>query len=720
MTDLLSHEQHEPEPFRMTWAQQWQLTLKELRETLRDRRTILTLLIMPILLYPLMGLVFRMMSLNQQTYQRSVYRIAVQNEREVSFLGDLIGPDKIISRGEHPLTTTDEAQWEIFMPQNNATFDLKQLVEHGVADLGVVLHFKDQQQLGQMEIDLDLIVSQDSELSEGASRSLTRIVNNYNNKLLKNWATIQDPNFHFPFQVKEVVLDAKKKKTSSLIILLPLALLLMTVTGGVYPAIDLTAGERERETMETLIALPIPRFWLLLAKYVAVVTVIILTGLVNLVAMSITIYALQLETTIFGDFGLTWSLILQLLALEIIFALFFGSILLLVTGFARSFKEAQAYLVPLLLGSIFPGMVILMPGWKLEGVVSVIPLVNLLLLSREIMEGTVQLLPLFATLISTLMYAVVALNIAGQVFGADAFALGSSGQMKDLFHRPEHRSNTPALTLVIGVLTALFPMYFISSSMLSRYGSTDIQSRIILSGLLTILLFVIFPMLMLIYQRVSIRTAFNLRWPKLLLWPAVILLGLSTWPLIYECVIAFRSMGLHDLTEKQMTQVKDLLAAWKQIPLAVIVLTFGIIPGVCEELFFRGLLMGGIKSATKSWGAIIISAIVFGLFHVVLAGGAAPERLIPSTLMGVLLGWVAMRSQSIFPSMLLHAIHNSSLLILAHSQEQVASILAPTTDTEHLPFLWIGCSAAGVMIGLVWVYFASRLTRTETKTLTQQ
>ena len=81
----------------------------------------------------------------------------------------------------------------------------------------------------------------------------------------------------------------------SLATLVPLVLILMTITGAVYPAIDLTAGERERGTLETLIAAPISRMALLFAKYVAVLTVAVLTALVNLVAMTVTIVSSSLR-----------------------------------------------------------------------------------------------------------------------------------------------------------------------------------------------------------------------------------------------------------------------------------------------------------------------------------------------------------------------------------------------------------------------------------------
>src|SRR5207245_5142566 len=75
-----------------------------------------------------------------------------------------------------------------------------------------------------------------------------------------------------------------------LAVLVPLLLILMTMTGAVYPAIDLTAGERERGTLEMLMATPVSRVALLGAKYAAVLTVAILTALMNLLMMTVTFF----------------------------------------------------------------------------------------------------------------------------------------------------------------------------------------------------------------------------------------------------------------------------------------------------------------------------------------------------------------------------------------------------------------------------------------------
>ena len=103
-----------------------------------------------------------------------------------------------------------------------------------------------------------------------------------------------------PADITSKAVPAGRAAPFSLATLVPLVLILMTITGAVYPAIDLTAGERERGTLETLIAAPISRMSLLIAKYLAVLTVAVLTALVNLIAMSVTVLSSSLYRAAFS------------------------------------------------------------------------------------------------------------------------------------------------------------------------------------------------------------------------------------------------------------------------------------------------------------------------------------------------------------------------------------------------------------------------------------
>src|SRR5262249_32488955 len=192
-------------------------------------------------------------------------------------------------------------------------------------------------------------------------------------------------------------------------------------TGAVYPAIDLTAGERERGTLEILVAAPVPRLGLLFAKYVSVVTVAVLTALVNLVGMTLTLLLSNLGPLVFGEGGLTLSLVLQIFGLLLLFAAFFSAVLLTLTSLARTFKEAQAYLIPLMLVSLAPGLIGMMPGLNLAGILSVVPLLNVVLLARDLMDphappGVPDPAATAAVIVSTLLFPLAALGRAARHF----------------------------------------------------------------------------------------------------------------------------------------------------------------------------------------------------------------------------------------------------------------------------------------------------------------
>src|SRR5262249_13598169 len=199
--------------------------------------------------------------------------------------------------------------------------------------------------------------------------------------------------------------EPDRKGAVSLAALVPLGLIRMTITGAVYPAIDLTAGERERGTLEMLVAAPVPRLGLLTAKYVAVLTVAVLTAVINLTAMTVTLQFSGLGGLLFGEEGLTALLVLQIFGLLLLFAGFFSAVLLALTSFARSFKEAQAYLIPLMLLALAPGLIGMMPGLKLTGWRAVTPLLNVVLLARDLFEGKADAALAAVVVLSTLLYA---------------------------------------------------------------------------------------------------------------------------------------------------------------------------------------------------------------------------------------------------------------------------------------------------------------------------
>lgn len=742
------------------------LCRKELRETLRDRRTIITLLAMPLLLYPLLGMVFRFMAVSQlRKASGPEYLIAVASDAEAVWLRQAleIGEQLLVERrqsaarpaasdsttapesavagaaGEEdrvdtvasppvpgiPGLTTAEPQAaaaasprvRLMTSNEPVSMDLAAIVAGSAADLGVRVELPQAGAVGAAggisEARVQLWLNQDVSVSREAQRYVEDRLQAANLYFLLNVARRQQADLQLPIHTSLTEV-ASSQKSRGFLGLLPLILLLMTVTGGVYPAIDLTAGERERDTLETLIALPIPRVQLLLAKYVAVFTVTLLTGLMNLLAMTATVYTLRMETQLFGEGGVTVRLALALLLILSVFGLFYSAVLLALTSSSRSFKEAQAYLIPLMLMSIAPGLVILLPGWQLDGLICVVPLVNMLLLARDVFEGTVQAVPAIITVVSTLVYAAGALTLAAQLFGADAIAVGSRGTWSDLLRRPAVSRARPSLTAALMTLGLMFPLYFFANGLLSRTADADPQTRLITSGALTVVLFGLYPLCVAGYRRLQLAGTWQLPAPPALVWLPAVVLGLGSWPWVYELVLWTQQLGLVQLDAERLQQVAEILERWRQVPLVVMVVCLGVLPGVFEELFFRGYLLSALRGALRPATAILLCGLVFGVFHVIAAEGLAIERLLPSACLGCLLSWVAVRTDSVWPGMLLHVLHNSSLLLIAHFRDELAGLAVGAAQQEHLPGGWLLASGVALLAGTAGVWLSTRGTAVTT------
>lgn len=688
-----------------SFGQQVEFIRKELRETLRDRRTIITLMVMPLLLYPLLGLGLRFIAFQQGTESEVEYRLAVATEKEASWLSGVLSVSDPRSSSQDELESStegkDEPNIQLLMPNEETKFDVETMVTTSTADVGLRVELSGDRRKATVQ----LIQNETSERSREVSQYLERRLADTNIRLIESWASQRNQDLTIPIEQSLVSLTPADSG-SPILGLLPLVLLLMTITGGVYPAIDLTAGERERNTMETLMALPVPRIRLLVAKYVAVVAVTILTGLMNLLAMGCTLYALQLDKSLLGENGFTLLIGGKLFLALATFAMFYSAVLLLITSSAKSFKEAQAYLIPLLLLSIAPGMVVFLPDWSLGTLTAAIPLVNILLLSKEMLQGTVQALPASVAIISTVFYGLAALSFAAPVFGRDAVAVGSRSSWKD-FRRPKSVSLLPSLPAALSTLALLFPAFFIASGILSR-GEMEPGIRLAYSAGLTIALFVGVPWLVLFWRRVVIEDGLGLKSAGIQYWAAALLLGLATWPWVFELVLFANSLGIRGFDPSKVENVESLLAGWREVPLWLIVICLGVVPGICEECFFRGYLFSGLKQHFNAAGTILISAVAFGLFHVVMAGGVTPERIFPSTLMGLLLGYVAWQSKSVLPSMLLHAIHNSTLLVVVQSRDKLAEWNIGQVQQEHLPWWWLATSGLTLAVAFAMTRFSGK------------
>src|SRR5262249_38309927 len=149
-----------------------------------------------------------------------------------------------------------------------------------------------------------------------------------------------------------------------------------------------------------------------------------------------------------------------------------------------------------------------------------------------------------------------------------------------------------------------------------------------------------------------------------------------------------RRLELTSMSENYLNAVEERFRRWRDdLPAWVIVLCMAVAPAVLEELFFRGYLFSALRAAGPPRTAIVTSAIFFGLFLLVRQFVVVEAGVI-STLLGLLLGWLAWRTGSVVPGMILHAIHNSVLILLAlYKQDLLAAGWLQESST--LPPSWI-------------------------------
>lgn len=735
------------------------LALKELKETLRDRRTIITLVAMPLLVYPILSLIFRTFLFSAlagvASDEPATFRYVIESElddNQVLAFRDQIygmtraffepepssGEDSESVAGTNPDESSEKKGGAAPLGLGNRTQEIAPFLEHkwsrneldaevsvtladrireGEGDVGVAIQLRSNSEGKPIGYRLQLITNQDSSVSRRATRYLKQRLDVFNREMLRK--RLREfklrSDLAFEYTQSEVESLEPPKQPVSFAAMIPLMLVLMTITGAVYPAIDLTAGERERGTLETLVAAPIPRISILISKFIAVLTVAVLTATLNVAGILVTIWAFQLESMLGGSDGLTGAMIFKVFALLILFAGFFSAVLLAVTSYARSFKEAQAYLIPIILLSLAPGLMALTPGLSLNGPLAVAPMVNILLLARDVLQGQAEMIPAVIAVFTTVLYGFVAILVAAKIFGTDAILYGSQGSWKDLLVRPDEPQTLVPMPTVVTCLALLFPANFVLISYLGRFEG-ELSMRLMLMGLFTFMTFMAFPLVVALYQRVKMSTGFGWRMPKMRFLLVAVLLGCCLWPLVMSIISGWQSVLELFSGEAQSQAWHDRLiefgkaqaASLRDINPLIIGVTFALIPAVCEEWFFRGFLLRSLLHERSAWLAILISAVVFGLFHVLSNSVVAMDRLLPTTLVGLLLGWMCYRSGSILPGIVMHMLHNGIIAFLAYYQPQLSEYSWFPEEGAPIPVSWIVVSAVVSLLGILFLQFTSR------------
>ncbi len=652
---------------------------KELLEILRDRRTLTAMVVIPVVLYPLLMLGFLRAAESEQAKvvsQRFV--VVVPNEQAAMNLSEMLAfAERAAGQSATSMPTSQPANGK---SSGRSSFDLRigQLAPGALGDDIQLIarltprHLEGHDRPAGYDVELSYnetnihsrtAMEQFSERLRSASAEVTqqRVTGLLEESGVEVGRQQEMELILNPIRVRAISASTEPQRGGwALGQIIPIILVLMTITGSVYPAIDLTAGERERGTLETLMVTPVPALHLIMGKFLVVATVGMITAVLNVASVGATMHFSGLTRAITEELPVQIPLTtLPIILLTMVpFSLLFAAILIAVCSFARTFKEAQSYVMPVILGALIPAMAATLPTVRLSGITLVLPVGNMVLLARELFQDTARPAQIIVVLLSTSLYAGAAVAVAVRLFGQEAVVFADSGSYKTLFLRRFYRPvPLPTMSQALLMVALLFPLSFYAQSLLGS-ASPDNFLRVLkwLAVVQFAGLFVLVPVGLAAYSRIDVRETFRLRMPPARAWLAAALIGVSSWAIAHEFVGL--QARLIPPSPSFMEAMKQLQSQLDAAPVWQLVLLLAVIPGLCEELVFRGFLLSGLRSGTGKWTAILLCGLVFGVFHFMV------DRMPVTGALGIVLAWMVWNSGSIWPAVVMHILHNGLLMSL--------------------------------------------------------
>ena len=427
--------------------------------------------------------------------------------------------------------------------------------------------------------------------------------------------------------------------------LLPLFLVFLTLTGASVAAMDSIAGEKERGSLETLLTTSVSRFEIVTAKQLTILSVALFITLAQAGNLFVYLALGFIEFSAELEIDVSPRAVLVLFALFVPVAVVVSSLLLLVSAYAKTYKETQLYLLPVFLGLMILTAAGLLPAISLRSLIAVVPVANVSVAVREIMVGQYDLPMLAVTFVSMMGTSFLLLRLSSRMLGMERLITSQDTDQADYEGG-----------------AALFPrrvlLWFTGMWALIVIAPSNVDALTRLEGQWAFNMFGIMlgaSILMIRVHRLDWRKALALRPVKPQVWLAVLLLVPSTL-LTGIFVVGLSSVFLpfpEEILENFASQlIPDDFPLWK------IMLMLAVTPGIVEEMAFRGLLLHGLHRRLRPLVLILVVGIIFGLFHQALF------RIIPTAYLGMVLTTVAVLTGSIFPCMLLHAGNNAFAFLL--------------------------------------------------------
>ena len=650
---------------------------KEIIDILRDKKTIFMGIVLPLILYPILMIIMtQIMSTSMKSLDSKQIDIAFSknpNKELVSILEDYDSNINIVK-------------------SNNYKDDL----EKGTIDAYINIESN-----GDME-NYKIYINSSKENASIINSKINDIITSYKDTLIKHnieEAGLNESETLEPITSKTVDLAKNEEIAGSFLgQILPIILIMGVLIGSIYPAIDSMAGEKERGTLETLFTLPITNLELVMGKYLAVSSCAIVTAILNVISILITTSYLLVSggvsEQLFSE-GLNISQLIGPLFITLIciclFAMVISAISMCVCSLAKSFKDAQNYITPVMFLVLIPSYVSMIPTMELNRSSAIIPVVNVSLLIKSVLSFNSNIGLIALVFVSNFAFVILSVILLSKIFNSEEILFGNSRSFSFL----EKRSNIKKGTMpsvsdgVILYAIGLVLLIYVGSLVQLKLGTTGV--------IITEIMILTLPIIFAYYIKSDFKKVFRLKLPKVRHLVGAIFL----WVGIYILAIVFTQILLY-LFPQNMEIVEGLNnAILSSDSLLVNLIIIALMPAICEEVFFRGFLLTSFSYNKKSYtGAIIACGVLFGFMHMDFI------RIVPTSLLGIAFAYAVCKTESIGVSMFMHFINNAFSVIVSfystkYITEEVASTSTINAFTLGQVLTFFAISAIFIFISIV-------------------
>lgn len=663
------------------------LLKRELKDILRDKKTLFTMVVIPILLYPLLiiGMSF-LMSAIMSSQAEKTYLVAFDTDAAVEKEFEDIFTQKQEDIG-YRIEIADVVNYEEALDAEEIDAFVRETEEGGFV--------------------LNYLSAKDR--SATAVSALGDAFGIYRENLREQKieaAGLDAEAMLNPVSFRREDLSSTEESVGNLIgSMMPFFIVTSILLGAIYPAIDVTAGEKERGTLETLLTLPVTNFEMIMSKFLAVSVIACVSAMLNVFSMGgAMVFLVSSSLSSVADMNITIHYetfipgILFTLVVMVFFALLVTAVCMCTCVFAKSFKEANNYATPVMLIFMFGSYVTMIPDIELTAQTAAIPIVNVALMVEGLFQFSYNYGLFAIVLFSNVAYSLLAVMVLGKIYNSEAVLFSEGLSSVKLFSGRSgmKEKQMPGLGDVILILCVVLLLIFYVGSYAQLkwgFGGVAIQQGIIL----------LCPLVYAWYMKADAKKLFSIRPVKPLPLIGSVIMGVGAF--LCALLIGGLLMPIFPDSTEGLTQLDNMLAG---VPTYLLILVVALMPAIGEELLFRGFVMGTLKNKCKPVVTVLVTTLIFAAYHMSLI------KMFTIGIVGLGLTLAAYKTGSIAASMCVHFINNLLSVLISAYPEQLQKAL-PVLFKEKLSvsdMLLLG-AAAVVCAEAGWMLLSGKKTAKE-------